>query len=322
MQRVHYSAIVLIGGMLASTAVCAQGVSNIEKPDKADRTSGRGSALHAHLRTGATPHGFVRFCDATPAECTSDHGQESRFDASAERLKELDEVNRAVNKEIAPATDLEVYGVNEYWTLPRTRGDCEDYALQKRHNLVTKGWPVSALLMTVVRDEKGEGHAVLTARTGAGRLRPRQQDRGRARVEQDALPVRDAPVVPQPESLGCARHAARARWRPRYRVSRTRAPNKQRAGGSRLRSHARSKPLPILHVAPGGASETCRILIRQLADDLARRAEHHRARRDFLALGDQRIGADQAFLADLRPVENDRADANEAAAADRCSHAA
>ena len=35
MQRVHYSAIVLLGGMLASTAVCAQGVSNIQKPEKA-----------------------------------------------------------------------------------------------------------------------------------------------------------------------------------------------------------------------------------------------------------------------------------------------
>ena len=168
MQRVHYSAIVLIGGMLASTAVYAQGVSNIEKPDKADRASERGSAFMRIFGPAQPPHGFVRFCEATPAECSSDHGQESRFDASAERLKELDEVNRAVNKDVAPATDLEVYGVNEYWTLPRKRGDCEDYALQKRHDLAAKGWPVSALLMTVVRDEKGEGHAVLTARTAQG----------------------------------------------------------------------------------------------------------------------------------------------------------
>jgi predicted transglutaminase-like cysteine proteinase len=73
-----------------------------------------------------------------------------------------------VNNTIAPATDLEIYGVNEYWTLPRTKGDCEDYALLKRHNLIKKGWPVSSLLMTVVRDEKGEGHAVLTARTMQG----------------------------------------------------------------------------------------------------------------------------------------------------------
>jgi predicted transglutaminase-like cysteine proteinase len=168
MQRVHYSALILIAGMLASTAVCAQGVSNIQKPDKTERSSAQGTNFMRIFGPAQPPHGFVRFCEANQSECTSDHGQESRFDASAERLKELDDINRTVNKEIAPATDLEVYGVNEYWTLPRTRGDCEDYALQKRHNLIAKGWPVSSLLMTVVRDEKGEGHAVLTARTVQG----------------------------------------------------------------------------------------------------------------------------------------------------------
>ena len=168
MQRVHVSAIVLMGSMFASTAVCAQGVSNIQKPDKSDAAAPRGSAVMRIFGPAQPPHGFVRFCDATPAECSSDHGQESRFEATVERLKELDEVNRAVNKNIAPATDLEVYGVNEYWTMPRTRGDCEDYALLKRHNLIAKGWPVSSVLMTVVRDEKGEGHAVLTARTDQG----------------------------------------------------------------------------------------------------------------------------------------------------------
>ncbi|MCZ7593542.1 transglutaminase-like cysteine peptidase [Hyphomicrobium sp.] len=168
MQRVHLGAIVLIGGMLASSAAWAQGVSNIQRPDKADGSSAQGSPFMRIFGPAQPPHGFVRFCEANPHECSSDHSQESRFDASVERLKELDEINRTVNREVAPATDLEVYGVNEYWTLPRTRGDCEDYALQKRHNLIRKGWPVSALLLTVVRDEKGEGHAVLTARTVQG----------------------------------------------------------------------------------------------------------------------------------------------------------
>jgi predicted transglutaminase-like cysteine proteinase len=167
-MRVNVNAIILVGSMIASTAVSAQGVSNIQKPDKAEATSSRASAFMRIYGPAQPPHGFVRFCDATPTECTTDHGQESRFEASAERLKELDEINRSVNKAVGPATDLEVYGVNEYWTLPRTRGDCEDYALQKRHDLVAKGWPVSSLLMTVVRDEKGEGHAVLTARTVQG----------------------------------------------------------------------------------------------------------------------------------------------------------
>jgi predicted transglutaminase-like cysteine proteinase len=83
-------------------------------------------------------------------------------------LSELDEINRAVNRAIAPATDAEVYGISEYWTLPKDRGDCEDYALLKQKLLLGRGWPSSALLMTVVRDEKGEGHAVLTARTSQG----------------------------------------------------------------------------------------------------------------------------------------------------------
>jgi predicted transglutaminase-like cysteine proteinase len=169
MQRVHVSAaIVLIGGLLASSAALAQSVSNIQKPEATNSANARNSQFMRIFGPAQPPHGFVRFCEANSEECAADHGQESRFDASAERLKELDEVNRTVNREIAPATDLEVYGVNEYWTLPRTRGDCEDYALLKRRNLIKLGWPVSSVLMTVVRDEKGEGHAVLTARTVQG----------------------------------------------------------------------------------------------------------------------------------------------------------
>jgi predicted transglutaminase-like cysteine proteinase len=167
-MRVHLSAIVVLGSMLAASAVHAEDVSAVEGVEGKGVPATRGTAFMRIFGPAQPPHGFVRFCDATPAECASDHGQESRFEASAERLKELDEINRAVNQEVAPATDLEVYGVNEYWTLPRTRGDCEDYALLKRHKLIEKGWPVSAVLMTVVRDEKGEGHAVLTARTVQG----------------------------------------------------------------------------------------------------------------------------------------------------------
>jgi hypothetical protein len=48
------------------------------------------------------------------------------------------------------------------------RGDCEDYALLKRQVLMQRGWPASALLITVVRDEKNDGHAILTARTAKG----------------------------------------------------------------------------------------------------------------------------------------------------------
>lgn len=114
------------------------------------------------------PYGFIRFCDINPEQCNAQSGEEARVDATPERLSELDEVNRTINQAIKPQTDLEIYGVNEYWTLPRSAGDCEDYALLKRQVLMQRGWPASALLMTVVRDERGEGHAVLTARTAHG----------------------------------------------------------------------------------------------------------------------------------------------------------
>lgn len=114
------------------------------------------------------PYGFVRFCDRNPDACRARHIEDIRFQPTPERLSELDEVNRWVNHAIAPATDMEIYGVSEFWTYPVDRGDCEDYALLKQKILIQRGWPKSSLLLTVVRDEKGEGHAVLTARTSQG----------------------------------------------------------------------------------------------------------------------------------------------------------
>lgn len=114
------------------------------------------------------PYGFVRFCESSPVECAGGMATDLRFSATPERLSDLDAVNRTVNHLIEPATDLEIFGVNELWTLPRARGDCEDFVLLKRQRLMTLGWPSSALLITVVRDEKNEGHAVLTARTTQG----------------------------------------------------------------------------------------------------------------------------------------------------------
>ena len=117
------------------------------------------------------PHGFVVFCHEDPEECMATSNVDKPVAVSAERLRELDEVNRWVNQSITPETDFDHYGVNEYWTIPTDgKGDCEDYVLLKRHMLTQRGWPSSALLITVVLDEHKEGHAVLTVRTEAGDL--------------------------------------------------------------------------------------------------------------------------------------------------------
>jgi predicted transglutaminase-like cysteine proteinase len=114
------------------------------------------------------PHGWIAFCARTPVECQDGKFEDSRFQLTSQRRAELERINLAVNKEVIATTDKDLYGVNEFWTLPGTHGDCEDYALLKRQRLIRAGWPAGALLMTVVYDEKGEGHAVLTARTSQG----------------------------------------------------------------------------------------------------------------------------------------------------------
>jgi predicted transglutaminase-like cysteine proteinase len=59
--------------------------------------------------------------------------------------------------------------VVERWNYPDDGyGDCEDYVLLKRRMLMQAGWPRQALLITVVRDKRGDGHAVLTVKTDKG----------------------------------------------------------------------------------------------------------------------------------------------------------
>lgn len=155
---------------VASLVLGVAAVSSGAAADPAPKDAGqaRGQPFMRVFGPSLPPYGYVRFCSAFPSECQRGPMEEGRIAGTSERFAELDQVNRQVNAAVKPATDVETYGEVERWTLPGERGDCEDYALLKRHLLMRKGWPASALLMTVVRDEKGEGHAILTARTSKG----------------------------------------------------------------------------------------------------------------------------------------------------------
>ncbi len=119
--------------------------------------------------TTRPPIGWVQFCEARPWECNVERMAPRDVQFTAQARRELDRINRFVNERIKPLTDLEHYGVVEKWTYPEDGyGDCEDYVLLKRRMLMQLGWPRSALLITVVRDKKGEGHSVLTVRTDKG----------------------------------------------------------------------------------------------------------------------------------------------------------
>ena len=117
------------------------------------------------------PIGYVTFCRENRHECRPERRFADRVQLTVERYQEIKAVNDAVNTAIAPVTDLELYGKAEWWSYPTDgRGDCEDYVLLKRKKLIERGIPASTLLITVVRDENNEGHAVLTVRTDKGDL--------------------------------------------------------------------------------------------------------------------------------------------------------
>jgi predicted transglutaminase-like cysteine proteinase len=115
------------------------------------------------------PIGWVGFCVEYKPECATKPSAPRDVVLSPKSWTDLVRVNAWVNDNVKPMTDLEHWGVVDRWNYPDDGyGDCEDYVLLKRRMLVQAGWPREALLITVVRDKKGEGHAVLTVKTDKG----------------------------------------------------------------------------------------------------------------------------------------------------------
>ena len=114
------------------------------------------------------PIGFVKFCVTNPQECRSVGRRSERLSMQPEHWAALYQINSQVNNMIAPVSDQELYGEVEHWAYPTVAGDCEDYLLLKKRELQKLGFDAGALLITVVLDERHEGHAVLTVATKAG----------------------------------------------------------------------------------------------------------------------------------------------------------
>mgnify|MGYP005848983747 CR=1 FL=1 len=114
------------------------------------------------------PAGFVAFCRRRPDHCRPRGPWTSPIELTDARLAELLNVHLSVNVRIRA---LPEDGVNrDEWEIPTSAGDCEDFALLKRHLLVLRGWPPSALRLTVTLNERGEGHTVLVVATDRGDL--------------------------------------------------------------------------------------------------------------------------------------------------------
>ncbi|MEM6463620.1 MAG: transglutaminase-like cysteine peptidase [Pseudomonadota bacterium] len=114
------------------------------------------------------PIGHYDFCRVYPKECNVRSRKSKPMTLTEASWNTILRINYSVNRAIRPQTDEEMFGVEERWSFPKDVGDCEDYVLLKRHMLMRAGFKPSDLLITVVRQLDGSGHAVLTVRTDRG----------------------------------------------------------------------------------------------------------------------------------------------------------
>lgn len=116
-------------------------------------------------RRTVAPFAHVVFCVRTPSECAASTGPDM-VELTIQKKREMIAVNREINFEIIPVNDRG----SDTWSLAPRAGDCDDYAVTKRHALIARGWPAASLRLAVARTAWGEGHLVLVVRTNQGDL--------------------------------------------------------------------------------------------------------------------------------------------------------
>ncbi len=135
-------------------------------------TASAGSDQQLYMTLGAPtrpPIGWSGFCVEYAPECETKPLEARDVVLTPKAWKDLSQINKWVNESVWPITDMDHWGEVERWNYPDDGyGDCEDYVLLKRRMLMQAGWPRQALLITVVRDLNGDGHAVLTVKSDKG----------------------------------------------------------------------------------------------------------------------------------------------------------
>ncbi len=117
------------------------------------------------------PMAYTQFCIRYKDQCRE---PKMRFRGgpvhlTAERWDDLKAVNKSVNESIVPEANTEGLA-GEKWLIGPSHGDCNDYAVSKRFELLKRGWPARALLLSEVKTTWGEGHLILVVRTSSGDL--------------------------------------------------------------------------------------------------------------------------------------------------------
>lgn len=126
------------------------------------------------------PHiGYLLMCmrdkDEALPECTERPGR-SKEPMGSELWEALNSVTWFVNRSVEPMDDSVQYQQADYWTYPESgSGDCEDYALEKKRQLINRGYSPNALDLAVVLEQECyedlslcSAHAVLIVATDRG----------------------------------------------------------------------------------------------------------------------------------------------------------
>lgn len=156
--------------MAAILLVCSAGTATAAPEAVSNFNSAGEHAFAPAYGEALPPVGYVEFCARRSAECLPLGGASTEVRLTPERWRMLGEINAFVNRKIRPVQDIDLHGVPERWSIPTDAGDCEDYVLLKKRYLEGLGFPAETLLITVVIEELGGGHAVLMVRTSAGDL--------------------------------------------------------------------------------------------------------------------------------------------------------
>ena len=110
------------------------------------------------------PFGHTFFCLRYPRDCARTDSTLTLPTSIAGRWRRINRVNSSVNTAIAPRADPDPVG--SHWLIGPLAGDCNDYAVTKRHELLGAGWPSSSLLLAeVTLVSTGEHHLVLIVKT-------------------------------------------------------------------------------------------------------------------------------------------------------------
>lgn len=96
-----------------------------------------------------------------------------RLALSPKLWSDIETANETVNSAALPISDQELYGTSDHWSLPLRRGnrllgDCEDFVLEKKRLLISRGYASSSLSVALVRTSWGQNHAVLIVNTDRG----------------------------------------------------------------------------------------------------------------------------------------------------------